>query len=157
MAADRFCQMGRPAPNGRHSQGPGLRPELPTPRGGLVMELSQRLLQLERKCLRQTQGRPAPIPAGGREIPEVPLLTQQAPSAELAYFQLQPAPRTRWHQGHRPTNPFGGGANKQRTCHGEDRQRTTQLGAARTRGAQRLASALGPPRKLRRAAAALVG
>jgi hypothetical protein len=28
---------------------------------------------------------------------------------------------------------------------------------ARTRGAQRLASALGPPRKLRRAAAVLVG
>jgi hypothetical protein len=48
------------------------------------MELSQRLLQLERKCLRQTQGRPAPIPAGKREIPERPLPAQQALSADLA-------------------------------------------------------------------------
>ena len=76
MAAYCFCQMGRPASNGRHSPVPEFRPELPTPRGALVIDLSQLLLQLGLNSLRQTQGRPAPIPAGGGEIPEGPLLAQ---------------------------------------------------------------------------------
>ena len=46
-----------------------------------------------------------------------------------------PAPGTGRHQDHTPADAFGGGANKQRTCHGEDRQWTTQPGAGRTRGA----------------------
>ena len=83
----------------------------------------------------QPQGRPAPIPAGGREIPERPLLAKKTALANLADLNLQPAPGNRRHQGHMPTDPFGCGANKQRTCHGADRQRTAQPGAARTRGA----------------------
>ena len=157
MAADRYGQPGQPALIVSNSPWPGFTLELPIPRGALAIELSQMLLQLGLNSFRQAQGWPAPIPAGGREIPEGSLLAQQTALAELADLNLQPAPGTRRHQGHTPTNPFGGGANKERTYHVEDRQRTAQPGAARTRGAQRLASALGPPRKLRRAAAVLMG
>ncbi len=135
MAADRYGQPGQPAPNGRNSPRPGFRLELPIPRGALAIELSQRPLQLRSESFRQTYGWPAPIPTGSREIPEHPLPAQETPIADLADLQLQPTPGTRRHQGHRPTNPFGSGANKQRTCHGIGRQRTAQPGAARTRGA----------------------
>ena len=83
MAADRYGQPGQPAPNGRNRLGPGFRLELPIPRGALAIELSQLLLQLGLNSFRQTQRRPAPIPAGGSQIPERPLLAQQAPLAEF--------------------------------------------------------------------------
>jgi len=84
MAADRYGQPGRSAPNGRNSLGPGFRLELPAPRGALAIKLNERLLQLDRNCFGQGQWGPASIPAGNREIPERPLPAQQALSAELA-------------------------------------------------------------------------
>jgi hypothetical protein len=92
MAADRYGQPGQPAPNGRNSPGPGFISELPAPRGALAIKLNERLLQLDRNCFGQGQGWTAPIPTSSGEIPERTLLAQQSPSADLAYFQLQPAP-----------------------------------------------------------------
>ena len=92
MAADRYGQPWQPAPNGRNSPAPGFRLELPIPRGALAIELSQLLLQLSRNCFGQGQGWTAPIPASTREIPERPLLTQQAPSADLTDLDFKPAP-----------------------------------------------------------------